>query len=84
MNRSRWTDACFFGAWVNGLERRLQLWVLAVPGWPPRQRPKLAFGSTAGVLVAGDGLTAGVLVAGDGSTAGVVVVLAAVGSIGGE
>ncbi|MEY2608593.1 MAG: hypothetical protein QOH31_6451, partial [Verrucomicrobiota bacterium] len=69
-SRSRWTGACFSGAWRNGLVRRLRRWGLAVPGLHRRQRPMLGFGSTDGVLVAADGLIDGVLAEVDGSTGG--------------
>jgi hypothetical protein len=54
--------------------RRLPRSDLLAPGLHPHRTPKLSPGSTAGVLVAVDGLTAGVLVvAAAGSTDGVLV-----------
>jgi hypothetical protein len=83
-NKSRWTGAYFSEAWENGLALRLRRWVLEVPGWPSRQRPKLEFGSTDGVLAAVDGSTDGVVVGAGGSIDGVVVLGEVGGSIGGE
>jgi hypothetical protein len=63
---------------------RLQPWVLGVPCWPSRQRSKLEFGSTDGVLAEADGSTDGVVVAAGGLTAGAVVLGEVRGSIAGE
>jgi hypothetical protein len=63
---------------------RLPRSVLGAPCWPSRQRWKLEFGSTDGVLAEADGLTDGEVVAAGGSTDGAVVLGEVRGSIGGN